>query len=287
MFAALLAAWAVVPALVLPPCFDRLLLKDGRIIEGDLLPSPDPAVTLLSIAGVQVPVRNDLIEKTFAENLANYKPKNAQEEEYLKKGFVVFEGNWMSASRRDQELKKRADADKAAVEDLKQRSNWKNAKVTSAPHFEVKSNCEAQVVKDYVDRLEGFYKEFTSEWGVKPAPAGKKGKLTVDIHRNYLEGFNIAMVGDTMVISFDLDSGGVSLTHDPDDLGASLRRLYSGAAWQLVYNSHPGFYCPIWIREGLAEYYGSAELDANGKLTFGKPVFTPAAASVSAATKSS
>src|SRR6185436_14228710 len=147
-----------------------------------------------------VPVRNDLIEKTFPENLANYKPKNAQEEEYLKKGFVLFEGNWMSASRRDQELKKRADADKAAVEELKKRSNWKNATVTNSPHFEIKSNCEAPVVKDYTDRLEAFYKTFTSDWSVKPTPGKKGGKLTVDIHRSYLEGFNIAMVGDTMVI---------------------------------------------------------------------------------------
>ena len=272
MFAALLAAWAVVPAL-LPPCFDRLLLKDGRIIEGDLLPSPDPAVTLLSIAGIEVPVRNDLIEKTFAENLANYKPKNAQEEEYLKKGFVLFEGNWMSASRRDQELKKRADADKAAVEDLKKRSNWKNATLTNTPHFEIKSNCEPDVVKDYTERLETFYKAFTRDWSVKPTPGKKGGKLTVDIHRNFGDTFNVSVVGETVMFSFNFDSGAISLTHDPDDMKATLQRLYLLASWQLIYTSYPGFVYPLWIRDGLSEYFASTEADADGDLTFGKPVY--------------
>jgi len=274
MFAALLAAWAVVPALVLPPCFDRLLLKDGRIIEGDLLPSPDPAVTLLSIAGIEVPVRNDLIEKTFAENLANYKPKNAQEEEYLKKGFVLFEGNWMSSSRRDAELKKRADADKAAVEDLKKRSTWKNATVTSSSHFQIKSNCDPEVVKDYTQRLEDFYKSFTSEWSVKPTPGNKGGKLTVDIHRSYFEGFNISQVGDTWIFTFDFDSGAISMTHDPDDLDRSLHSLYMLAAWQLIRTSYPKFLYPYWIGDGLSEYFGSTEVDKDGKLVFGKPVYT-------------
>jgi len=273
MLAAVLIAWFIAPALAVAPCFDRILLKDGRVIEGDLLPPKDAATTLLSIEGIEVPVRNDLIEKTFAENLANYKPKNAQEEDYLKKGFVLFEGNWMSASRRDQEMKKRADADKAAIEDLKKRSNWKNATVTNSPHFEIKSNCDPDVVKEYTDRLEAFYKQFTADWSVKPTPGKKGGKLTVDIHRNFGDAFNFSMVGDTMVFAFNFDSGAISVTHDPDDLETSLQQLYTLAAWQLIYSSVPGFVYPYWIRDGLSDYFASTEVDANGRFTFGKPVY--------------
>ena len=273
MLTAVLIAWALAPAFALTPCFDRLLLKDGRIIEGDLLPPKDASTTLLSIAGIEVPVRNDLIEKSFAENLANYKAKNAQEEEYLKKGFVLFEGNWMSASRRDQELKKRADADKAAVEDLKKRSNWKNATVTTSPHFEIKSNCEPEVVKDYTTRLEDFYKAFTSDWGVKITPGKKGGKLTVDIHRDAGETFNITMVGDTMVFTYNPDSGAISLSWDPDDVEASRRELYMLASFQLVFSSNPGFLYPYWMRDGLSEYFASTEVDPDGKFIFGKPLY--------------
>jgi hypothetical protein len=272
MLAAVLIAWALAPALALTPCFDRILLKDGRIIEGDLLPAKDAATTLLSISGIEVPVRNDLIAKTFSENLANYKPKNTQEEEYLKKGFVLFEGNWMSASRRDQELKKRADADKAAVEDLKKRSNWKSATVTTSPHFEIKSNCDEDVVKDYSDRLEAFYKYFTSEWGVRVTPGNNRGKLTVDLHRGY-DMITISKVGDTLVMSFDFDNGAISLVYDSADPESNRRDLYRSAAWQLTFHIAPNFYYPDWIQNGLSDYFATTQVDADGKFHFGAPDF--------------
>ena len=61
-------------------------------------------VTVLRIGKVDIPIRNDLIDKTWVENLEGYVPKNKQEEEYLKKGWVIFEGNWMSKDRRAGEV---------------------------------------------------------------------------------------------------------------------------------------------------------------------------------------
>src|SRR5678815_1421403 len=106
--------------------------------------------------------------------------------------------------------------------------------------FEIKSNCDPDVVKEYTDRLEAFYKQFTADWSVKPTPGKKGGKLTVDIHRNFGDAFNFSMVGDTMVFAFNFDSGAISVTHDPDDLETSLQQLYTLAAWQLIYSSVPG-----------------------------------------------
>ncbi|HTE05458.1 MAG TPA: hypothetical protein VK824_04610, partial [Planctomycetota bacterium] len=92
----LLLSLCLSAAVTAPACFDKLLLVDGRTIEGEIVPSTDKASVRLKIAGVEIPVRADLISKTFVENLAGYVPKNKQEEDYLKKGWVLFENSWMS-----------------------------------------------------------------------------------------------------------------------------------------------------------------------------------------------
>ena len=38
------------------------------------------------------------IDKTFVEDLDNYVPKDKKEEQYLKKGWVLFEGRWMAGN---------------------------------------------------------------------------------------------------------------------------------------------------------------------------------------------
>ena len=95
----LLMTWALLPLIPAPLCFDRVLLKDGRSIECTLIESPDPAFVRIKIKSVEIPIRADLVDKSWVENLENYVPKNAQEEEYLKKGFMLFEGSWMSSKR--------------------------------------------------------------------------------------------------------------------------------------------------------------------------------------------
>ncbi len=88
--------------------FDKVLLKDGRTIEGTLVAGTDASVVRLKVKAIEVAIPASEVEKTFEENLDNYKPKTPEEEDNLKKGFVLFEGHWMSKTGRDDLLAKRA-----------------------------------------------------------------------------------------------------------------------------------------------------------------------------------
>ena len=267
LFAGALVATLVAAAPAI--AFDRVLLKDGRTIEGTLLPSDDGAVVRLKVNEIEVPIPSALVDKQFVENLADYKPKTPQEEDYLKKGWVLFEGKWTSKDRRDGELAKRAAADKAAVESLRKRQNWKNAVSKDSTHFTVKTNADEAIVNDYIDRLEEFYKYFTDEWGVKIAPTSKNGKLSVELHRSYSDMFNISGSGNTLTFTFNPGDGAINLYYDEESPEDTLRDLYQNSFFQLNFFVNPKFWYPEWIRHGLADYYATTQRGPDGKLSFG------------------
>src|SRR6187399_894264 len=120
MRAGIVAAFLGAAALAAPVhAFDKVLLKDGRTIEGTLIPSSDASVVRLKVKSIEIPIPATAVDRTFVENLDSYKPKSAEETEFLKKGYVLFEGRWLSKASRDDLLAKRAAADKAAIDDIK------------------------------------------------------------------------------------------------------------------------------------------------------------------------
>ncbi len=261
---ALLAA-----ALASAPCFDRVLLKDGREIVGTLVASDDPAFVRLKLPAAEIPIPTSLVAKTWIENLEGYVPKNKQEEDYLKKGWVLFEGQWMSKDRRDGELKKRSDADRAAIAEIKRSHQWKNAVSKESPHFALKSNCDPEVVDDYLRRFEEFHRYFIADWGVSLTPGEAKGKMQVRLYRSYADWAKLGFAGGQIYILFNLDDGDISFTYDANDPAASLRTLYGAAFSQLSYYINPHFYYPFWLRSAMAAYYSTATVDEKGKFSFG------------------
>jgi hypothetical protein len=267
------AALLAVVALGSPAAaFDKVLLKDGRTIEGTLVPGTDAAVVHLKVKDVDVPIPAGAVVKTFEENLDSFKPKTPEEEDNLKKGWVLFEGHWMSKSSRDDLLGKRAAADKAAVEDLKKKQNWKNAVTKESAHFSMKSNADPALVDDYLARLEEFYKYFTDDWGVKVS-AAKGGKLSVELHRSAGDMFKIGGGGGAFMFSFDSGSGAINLYYDREDPDSTLRTLYEEAYRQFSFFVDPKFWYPGWVRDGLADYYATTVHGPDGKLQFGAPQY--------------
>jgi hypothetical protein len=251
--------------------FDRVVLTDGRIIEGDIQDSDDPDHLLLRIRSVDVLISNDLISTTFRENLDNYEPANKKEEDYLKRGWVLFEGRWMAKTRREQELSKRASADKRAIKEILDRQKWKNAIEISSPHFTLKSNCDEALIEAYAARLEQFYKYFRQDWGVKLSPGERKGKLGVDLFRSFSDQFRISSAGGEIMISFNFGTGDISLTRNRDDPDEGWRDMYEAVFNQLSFYINPKFQYPRWFRASMAEYFATARVDEKGKFHLGEP----------------
>jgi len=250
-------------------CFDKVLLVDGRTIEGTLVPSPDEGYVRLKIRDVEIPIRNDLITKTYVENLEGYVPKNKQEEEYLKKGWVLFENGWMSKDRREGELKKRAAADKAVIDEAKRLQDWKNAVTEETRHFVVKSNCTEAVRKEYSDRLEAYYTYFTDDWGITLSPGEVKGKMKFFLYRSHEDFQRVTRVPWGVGGFFSFVDKELQLYDDPQDRQLARAVLFHEGNHLLTYLIDTQFRYPIWINEGMAEYYGTTQIDEKGKFHVG------------------
>ncbi len=265
----LLAAAPVLLAALLAPAFDKVLLKDGRTVEGLVIKGDDPDVTRLKIGLVEVPIRNELIEKTWIENLEGYVPKNKQEEEYLKKGWVLFEGSWMSRTRREGELKKRADAEKASIALALKRQDWRNAVLEETRHFIVTSNCTDEIRKEYMERLEAYYKYFTEDWGITLSPGEIKGKMKFMLYRDYDDFLRVTRVPFGVGGFFSRADSELQLYHDLQDPEETRDTLFHEGNHLLTFLIDTSFDYPTWINEGMAEYYGTTEIDEKGRFHVG------------------
>ena len=262
------AAPAVLAALLLP-AFDKVLLKDGRTIEGIIVKGDDANITKLKIGMVEVPIRNDLIDKTYVENMEGYVPKNKQEEEELKKGNVLFEGRWMSRTRREGELKKRADAEKAAITQALKMQDWRNAKTEETRHFIVTSNCTDEIRMEYMDRLEAYYKYFTEDWGITLSPGEVRGKMKFMLYRDYDDFLRVTGVPFGVGGFFSQTAGELQLYHDLEDPEETRDTLFHEGNHLLTYLIDTHFDYPTWMNEGMAEYFGTTEIDEKGKFHVG------------------
>jgi hypothetical protein len=251
-------------AALLLPAFDKVLLKDGRTVEGIIVKGDDPQITKLKIGLVEVPIRNDLIDKTYVENLEGYVPKNKQEEAELKKGNVLFEGSWMTRTRREDILKKRSDADKAAIADLLKKQKWKNAVQEETRHFVVTSNCTDAIRKEYEDRLEAYYKYFTDDWGITLSPGEVRGKMKFMLYRDYDDFLRETGVPWGVGGFFNFVTAELQLYHDVEDPEETRDTLFHEGNHLLTYLIDTRFRYPTWLNEGMAEYYGTATIDAKG-----------------------
>jgi Protein of unknown function (DUF1570) len=251
-------------AALLLPAFDKVLLKDGRTVEGQIVKGDDPTVTKLKIGLVEVPIRNDLIEKTYIESLEGYVPKNKQEEAELKKGSVLFEGTWMSRTRREGILSKRAESDKAAIAEMLRRQKWKNAVQEETRHFIVTSNCTDEIREEYESRLEAYYKYFTEDWGITLSPGEVRGKMKFFLYRDYDDFLRETGVPYGVGGFFNFYTGELQLYHNMEDPEETRDTLFHEGNHLLTFLIDTRFRYPTWLNEGMAEYYGTADIDAKG-----------------------
>ncbi len=264
-----LTVWLVLASAAHPFAFDKVLLKDGRMIEGTIAESDDDQYVVIELPGTTIPIHQDLIDQTYVENLENYVPKNKKEESYLKKGWVLFEGGWMSKARREQELKRRADTQNEAIEKARHEQDWANAKIEETRHFIVTSNLPQSQMDEYVERLEIYYKSFTTHWNIKLSPGESKGKMKVFLYRTPADFYKVTRVPYGVAGFFSRADGELHLYHNPEEPEQSLDTLFHEGNHLLTFLIDTRFGYPVWLNEGMAEYYGTAEIDEKKNFNVG------------------
>jgi len=262
---------AVLAALLAPPA-DEVLLKDGRLVRGTIT-GTEAGVTRLRLGRVEIPVPEALIDRTWVEALEGYVPRTPAEEEALRRGWVLFEGNWMSRTRREERLKARAEERKAAIDAAVLAQQWSHAAVQETRHFVLTSNASEALRAECARRLEAIWRHAAQDWGVSLAAPDAGGKLRACVYRTY-EDYRLATGRPARVRGFDdWIARELHVWFDPRTPEDGLDILNHEVTHLLVAQIDPGFAWPAWLNEGLAECYGSATVRPDGTLVTGAPQF--------------
>lgn len=246
---------------------DKLVLHDGRVIEECKLEKQEQEQYVVLPHG-RLRLYADQVREIYIDKDETYEPRNDYEREQLENGFVFFEGTWRTKRKRDAILEERREEREKKLKGLMRRLEWESAWRKETPHFLFITNTSKELLDYYSESFEDFYQSFTKRWGVTLARGSKKGKPTIKIFRSreqYLaSGAPIASTGIFNTVSEEL-----KLYHDTADPRFTLDVLFHEGTHLMVYLLRPDFIFPVWLNEGLAEYYGASTIDEYGKIEAG------------------
>jgi len=270
-FLAGLPALAVLLALVafLAPAAraDKLILYDGRIVDGCRVEERGQHLYAVFEHGALKLIPAQIKEILYDSN-ETYAPRNDYEREQLEKGFVLFEGTWMSRERRVSTLAKRRKEREERVEKARSRLDWDNAWKRETRHFTLVTNSSEDLLETYCDIFEQFYSIFIKKWKVTGKSRAEYGKPTIYIYRDR-EQYVASGAPPSSAGLFNIITGLLKLYHDDADPRYTLDVLFHEGTHLMVQLTRPDFIFPIWVNEGLAEYFGSSGLDEDGRVVTG------------------
>ncbi|MEW6743592.1 MAG: tetratricopeptide repeat protein [Planctomycetota bacterium] len=248
--------------LTLPLPGDQVLLLDGRIVEAAVELSGD-AVTLKFKNG-DITIPRDQVKEVYYEDLSRYLPQSDEEKEQLAKGFVKYEGRWISKDRLQAELQKRQAALEERLQRVKEHQEWRNALVKTSKHFKWTTNCAEEIVDQYIEIFEAYYEYFAKEFKLPKSPE----KTEIYIYRNRKDFHQISGAPGGALGFFRPSRQDVHFFHDPTADELPLGVLFHEGNHLLVSLMNPGNWTPHWISEGMAEYFGGSSL-SGGKFVPG------------------
>jgi hypothetical protein len=246
---------------------DKIVLQDGGVIEACKVEKKEQELYVVFPHG-RLKVNPVHIKEIFIDIDETYKPRNEFERQQLEKGLVFFEGLWRSKRKRDEILHERRRKNEARLKQLTRHQDWENAWRKETPHFAVITNTSEDHLNRYAQLIEDFYDIFTKRWGVSIVKGGKKRKPAIKIFRNQQQYHANGGPPRTAGV-FDSRTVELMLYHDAADPRFTMDVLFHEATHLMIYLLRPDFIFPIWVNEGLAEYYGASVLDEKGHLECG------------------
>lgn len=265
------SAWRALAACALAlPCAanDFLVLKDGRVYETASMKRLEKGIEVAFTNG-NVLVPYSMIEDAALASDANVEPKTDEEREQRAKGFVRFEGRWLTAKQRDEIVTKRVAERKEKLKLMRERREWRNRATLDTRVFSYQYTIPDHVFEPYRDAMDAYFAEFARMWKIKtPRP---EDKLPVCFHADEESFHQIGGVGGGVLGYFRYVR--------PYDLNIYYERLDPGLTEDVMFHEanhylqkliDVRFAMPHFPGESLAEYYGASSWDpATKKLTTG------------------
>ncbi len=246
---------------------DKLILYDGRVIEGCRVEERDQDLFAIFEHGACRLLPNQVKEILYDSD-EEYVPRNDYEKEQLDKGFVLFEGGWMSKERCESILEKRRKKRAERLAETRRHLEWVNAWQKEKRHFTLITNSSEGNLEEYSDIFERFYSVFVKKWRISSRNRAEYNKPVIKIFRDrsqYL-GSNAPPRSSGV---FNYFTGEIRLYNDAADPRYTLDVLFHEGTHLMVQLMRPDFIFPIWVNEGLAEYYGASVIGRDGGIEVG------------------
>ncbi len=259
-------ASSILPAQQDPMIGGSLVMKDGRFIQAPKIKNtPDNYILVYTHGSVVVPKK--LVSRAFIlDDIGNYKPRNQAEEKKIKKGYILFEGKWISRARLEAIIKKRKAKRLAAIEELKKHSKWRNRYKSQTKHFRFEYNVAPEIARYYMGFFETYWNVFNKRWHIKQPK--KLGRLRICIFSNYKEFLRITGMPSGVLGFFRfVEPLEINFFHDSKDIKFILSILLHECNHYFMYlYVRRGVQNPSWVEEGLAEYFGGSKWDPKKKV---------------------
>ncbi len=249
---------------------DILCLKDGRVVEG-----PTPAMKRVE-GGVELTYRNGtvlvpdaLIQGAVLASDPVAAPQTDEEREKAVKGYVRFEGRWVTATQRDEILGKRRAEQAKRLQEMRDHGEWRTRSIEETRYFRFEYTVPTHVFGAYRDAMEAYFSEFARAWKIKPP--GKADRLPVCFHADEASYQQVSGAPQGVKGWFRfVRPWELNIYYDRLDPRYSTEVLFHEANHYLQKLIDLEFAYPHFPGEAIAEYYGASEWDpAAKKLTVG------------------
>ena len=255
--------WVALAALAFAPALsaDRLITVDGRILEVKKAREMPEGDYLLIFEHGEVRCPKDQVASVEIEgDMSDYVPKNEDERKKLEKGYVRYQGKWMSANAYRAELKRKAQEARSRVEELAAHSHFYDGWQKETKHFIIQTNTSPELLEYYCKLLEGYYDLMNKRVGIKPTPTLRRTKMKVNIYRSREEFHELTTASGGVAGYFSFIDQELNFYHDYADPTISDWVALHECTHLLTYLIEPQSWPQIWVNEGIADYFGSSHI---------------------------
>lgn len=258
--------------LAAPAHADRVLTEDGRILKPLKAREEGSGYRLtFEVGEIVTKTKRGIASVEIEGDMSDYVPKNEDEAKKLADGYIRYEGKWWSKPGYETQLKKEFEASRERTEELAKHSDWNNAWTKETRHFVFKTNTSPELLEYYSDLLEAYYGLMDKRVGIKPKGEYRKIKMTVNIYKSREEfhKLNAAGVGGGVAGYFWPHDNTLNFYHDYEEPSTSDWVGLHECTHLLTFLIDQEYQAQIWLNEGVADYFGSADLKVEKTRTGG------------------
>ncbi len=240
---------------------DRLVTTDGRIINVKKARVLGEGYRLTFEHGEIILTDKKALKAVEVEgDMSDYVPQDETERANLEKGFIKYGGAWMSKSAYENKLADEHAKTMKRTEEMAAHAEFENGWTKETAHFAIRTNSSPELLEYYATLLEGYYSLMDDRFGISPSPSLRRMKMAVNIYKNRREFQRYGEVPAGVAGFFSPNDKSLNFYHDYAEADISNWVSLHECTHLLTFLIDPQYVPQIWVNEGVADYFGSAEI---------------------------